>query len=155
MNEMTLPSRQRIRNSNPGDLRPSSLPLSHGYSPQYWIFTSEQGRNILFLWKLNASAGFKPAISDFQSRQVKPLHQGPRQAWMVIYALLIESYDTSNKWLDRAQISQLGSKLRLQLKITVFYLDAEKYSFLIGIWELIPIRRWDKQFHEKCAGSPI
>ena len=33
MNEMTLASRYRIRNS--GGLRPSTLPLGHGGSPQY------------------------------------------------------------------------------------------------------------------------
>ena len=47
MNEMTLPSRHRIRNSNSGGLRPSSLPLGPGGSSLYWIFTNEQGRNIL------------------------------------------------------------------------------------------------------------
>ena len=47
---------------------------SYRGSPQYWIFTSEQGRNILFLWDLNAGAGFEPSISDFSSR----LLQGPR-----------------------------------------------------------------------------
>ena len=30
---MTLPSRQRIRNSSSGGLRPSTLPLGHGGSP--------------------------------------------------------------------------------------------------------------------------
>ena len=30
MNEITLPSRHRIRNSIPGGLRPSTLPLGHG-----------------------------------------------------------------------------------------------------------------------------
>ena len=35
MNEMTLPSRHRIRNSYPGGLRPSTLPLGYGGSPQY------------------------------------------------------------------------------------------------------------------------
>ena len=44
MNEMTLSSRHRIRNSSPGGLRPSTLPLGHAGSPQYWIFTSEWGR---------------------------------------------------------------------------------------------------------------
>ena len=33
--EMTLSSRHRIRNSSPGGLRPSTLPLGHGGSPQY------------------------------------------------------------------------------------------------------------------------
>ena len=37
MNEMTLSSRHRLRNSSPGGLRPSSLPLGHGGSPQYCV----------------------------------------------------------------------------------------------------------------------
>ena len=37
MIEMTLPSRHRILNSSPGGLRPSTLPLGHGGSPQYWL----------------------------------------------------------------------------------------------------------------------
>ena len=32
INKITLPSRHRIRNSSPGGLRPSTLPLSHGGS---------------------------------------------------------------------------------------------------------------------------
>ena len=67
---MTLPSRHRIRNSSPGGLRPSTLPLGHGSSPQYYFFMSERGRNMLFLWNLKARVGFEPAISDFPSRQV-------------------------------------------------------------------------------------
>ena len=51
MTEMTLPSRHRIRNSNPGVLMPCPLLLIHVGSPQYWIFTDEQGSNILFLCK--------------------------------------------------------------------------------------------------------
>ena len=35
MIEMTLSSRHRIRNSNPGGLRPSTLPLGHRGPPQY------------------------------------------------------------------------------------------------------------------------
>ena len=46
MSEMTLLSRHRIRNSCPGGLRPSTLPLGNGGSSQYGIFTSERGRNI-------------------------------------------------------------------------------------------------------------
>ena len=34
---MTLSSRHRIRNSSPSGLRPSTLPLGHGGSPQYWV----------------------------------------------------------------------------------------------------------------------
>ena len=54
MNEVTLPSRHRIRNSSPGGLRPSTLSLAHRGSPQYYIFTSERGSNNLVLWNLNA-----------------------------------------------------------------------------------------------------
>ena len=35
MNMMKLPSRHRIRNSNSGGLRPSTLPIGRGGSPQY------------------------------------------------------------------------------------------------------------------------
>ena len=35
--EMTLSSRHKIRNSSPGGLTPSTLPLGHGGSPQYWL----------------------------------------------------------------------------------------------------------------------
>ena len=37
MSEMILPSRHRIRNSNPGGLRPRTLSLGHGGSPQYYV----------------------------------------------------------------------------------------------------------------------
>ena len=61
---MTLPFRHKIRYSSPGGLRPSTLPPGHchGGSPQYWIFTSEWGSNILFLWNLEVRVGFEPAI---------------------------------------------------------------------------------------------
>ena len=44
----------QTQDSKHGALRPSTLLLSHGGSPQYWIFTSEQRRNILFLWNLKS-----------------------------------------------------------------------------------------------------
>ena len=72
MNEMTLPSRHRIRNSSPGGLRPSTLPLVHGGSSQYWIFTSERGRNILFFWNLKARVGLEPAISKQAALTIAP-----------------------------------------------------------------------------------
>ena len=48
MNEMTLPSRHRIRNSNRGCLRPNTLPLVHGGSTHYWIFTIEGMKHLCF-----------------------------------------------------------------------------------------------------------
>ena len=48
-------------------LRPGTLPLGHGGSPQYWIFTGERGTNILFFWNLNARAGSNPRSPTFQT----------------------------------------------------------------------------------------
>ena len=59
MNEMTLPSRQKTRTSSRGVLSPSTLPLVHWGSPQYWIFTRERGSNISFLENLKAIVGFE------------------------------------------------------------------------------------------------
>ena len=46
---MTLSSRHRIRNSSPGGLRPSTLPLGHGGSPQYWLSHVDGKKHVLFL----------------------------------------------------------------------------------------------------------
>ena len=62
MNDVPPPSRHRIRNSSPGVLRKNTLPLGHGGSTQYSIFTNEWRRNILLLLNLNARAGDEPAI---------------------------------------------------------------------------------------------
>ena len=47
---MTLSSRHRTRNSSPGGLRPSTLLLGHGGSPQL-TFTRGWGRNIFVSFK--------------------------------------------------------------------------------------------------------
>ena len=49
MNEMTLSSRHRIRNSSHGSLRPSTLLLGHGGSPQYRLSHVDGGETFLFL----------------------------------------------------------------------------------------------------------
>ena len=51
MSEITLPSRHRIRNLNPGGLRPSTLPLAHRGSPQYWVSQVDGERNIFVSFK--------------------------------------------------------------------------------------------------------
>ena len=48
---MTLPSRHRIRNSSPGGLRPSTLPLGHGGSPQYWLSNVDGEETFLVSFK--------------------------------------------------------------------------------------------------------
>ena len=49
MIEMTLSSRHRIRDLNPGGLRPSTLPLGHGGSPQYYLSHVDGEETFLFL----------------------------------------------------------------------------------------------------------
>ena len=49
MIEMTLSSRHRIRNSNPGGLRPSTLPLGHGGSHNTNFHTWMGKKHFLFL----------------------------------------------------------------------------------------------------------
>ena len=59
---MTLPSRHRIRNSSPGGLRPSTLPLGHGGSPQYWL-SHVDGEETLFV-------SFKPPRPGTEPRSL-------------------------------------------------------------------------------------
>ena len=48
MSEMKLSSRHRIRNSNPGGLRPSTLPLGHRDSPQYEFCEWMEKKHVCF-----------------------------------------------------------------------------------------------------------
>ena len=61
MNEMTLPFRHRIRNSGPGGLRPNTLPLGHGGSPQYSI-SRVSGEETFYFFETRVV--FEPAIFD-------------------------------------------------------------------------------------------
>ena len=61
MSEMTLSSRHRIRNSNPGSLRPITLPLGHGGFPQYCVLRADGEETFLFLSnRLNKEASPEP-----------------------------------------------------------------------------------------------
>ena len=48
MSKMTMPSRHRIRNSNPGGLRPSTLHLGHGGFSQYFVLQVDGEETFLF-----------------------------------------------------------------------------------------------------------
>ena len=126
------PSRQRIKNSNPGGLRPSTLPLGHGVSPQYEILRSEQGRNIWFLWNLNARARFELAITDFPSRHYCKHHckhhctrasartySSTSQRWS-IFSLLPQAYGVTNCTWELIQ--QLPRSLTFSCTAKGFYL---------------------------------
>ena len=51
MNEMTLSYRHRTRDSSPGGVKPSTLPLGHGGSPQYWFLHVDGEETFLFFFK--------------------------------------------------------------------------------------------------------
>ena len=57
MSELTLSFRHRIQNANPGGLRPSTLPLGHGGSPQYFYEIYEWMGNKDFCFFLAAETG--------------------------------------------------------------------------------------------------
>ena len=59
---MTLSSRHRIRNSSPGGLRPSTLPLGHGGSPQYWLSHVDGEETFLFLSTEPRTLAWKAAV---------------------------------------------------------------------------------------------
>ena len=56
---MILSSRHRIRSSSPGGLRPSTLPLGHGGSPQYWL-SHVDGEETIFVSFKPPSPGTEP-----------------------------------------------------------------------------------------------
>ena len=84
---MTLSSRHRIRNSSPGGLRPSTLPLGHGGSPQYWIIGP---RSIIFrtpstaaFWMatITYSVSCRPKESAIKGFRPSPPPLLPQKNW--------------------------------------------------------------------------
>ena len=79
--EMTLSSRHRTRNSRPRGLRPSTLPLGHGGSPQYWL-SHVDGEETVFesfesFWKFLKGSGANhypraPALQIYNTVFWKP-----------------------------------------------------------------------------------
>ena len=65
---MTLPSRHRIWNSNPGGLRTSTLPLGHEGSPQYWVLRVDGDETFLFLAN-RRDRGTNPELYVYRLRQ--------------------------------------------------------------------------------------
>ena len=115
MIEMTLSSRHSIRNSSPGGLRPSTLPLSHGGSPQYWL-SHVDGEETCFVsfkpprprteprtlaWKvtvLTATLG-PPPILDKTSAYIYRLYFTPTVLTTTLGPPLI--LDTTNAYIYR------------------------------------------------------
>ena len=52
----------QIRNSYPGGLRPNTLPLGHGSSPQYWVLRVGGEETFLLLSNRYRTQGHRPSL---------------------------------------------------------------------------------------------
>ena len=109
MIEMTLSSRHRIQNSCPGGLRPSTLPLGHGGSTQYWLLHLDGEETFIVSFK-PPSTGTEPRTLAWKAAVLTTtLGPPPSRRWNssqnIIYfhrrRVLSEfSEITSDKYLD-------------------------------------------------------
>ena len=101
MSEMTLPARHRIRNSNPVGLRPSTLPLCHGGSPQYWVLRVDGGKFFLFLlnrWDRETNPKFAKG-SGANNYPRAPAHETGYKAAIYIGLHICEQNNISTIWI--------------------------------------------------------
>ena len=93
------------QNSKPGGLRSSTLPIDHIGFSQYWLFTSERGRNFLFLWNLNATAVDGRAIFLVEAGSFNPLTAK-------LFNLNFQPLEVVSRWRDpQLQVSENYSDL--------------------------------------------
>ena len=100
---MTLSSRHRIRNSSPGGLGPSTLPLGHGGSPQYWLSHVDGKETFLFLWNRrdrepNPNSGEKGSGANHYTRATAP-HS--LEMWMHYKMQFHEAQCDAISWIGR------------------------------------------------------
>ena len=80
MNVMTLPYRHMTRNSIPGVLRPSTLPLGHGGLPHYVIFAIECKRSNFCFFKTWMQSGTQIRDLRLFRQAASATAPGPRQS---------------------------------------------------------------------------
>ena len=102
MNEMTLSSRHRIRNSRPGGLRPSTLPLGHGGFPQYCVLHVDGEKTFSFFFQ-DAETGNRTPDSSVKGSGANhyPRDPAPQLQYMgensnCIFSALRISFDPSS-----------------------------------------------------------
>ena len=83
MIEMTLSSRHMIRNSSPGGLRPSTLPLGHGGSPQYWL-SHVDGEETFFVSFKPPRPGIEPRTLAWKAAVLTTTLGPPPFQWRVV-----------------------------------------------------------------------
>ena len=90
---MTLSPRHRIRNSSPGGLRSSTLPLGHGGSPRYWLFYVD-GEETFFVSFKPPRPGTEPQALAWKAAVLTTTLGPPPLSWggmRVFYDCVIES----------------------------------------------------------------
>ena len=127
---MTLPSRHRIRNSNPGGLRPSSPLLGHGASPQYWIFTSEQGRNTFVSLKREYQSTVR--ARDLRISKQAALATAPEPLHYVMYRIIELSLIVRSSWKCCKNDIEFENVIYVSLKITMFSYECWKPSTIVA-----------------------
>ena len=102
MNEMTLSSRHRIWNSSHVGLRPSTLPLGHRGSPQYWVLHVDWEETFLFLSNCSANHYPRaPALEDIWPWRSSQRHESQRMnfSFIAIYgSVLFPSTSNLDQW---------------------------------------------------------
>ena len=118
MIEMTLSSRHRIRNSSPGSLRPSTLPLGHGGSPQYWL-SHVEGEETFFCFFQTAETGNRTLNSGVKGSGANHYPRAPAQVekclcwemsmkhknglkWTMFFFLNRNNYQGWIKWVENS-----------------------------------------------------
>ena len=104
---MTLSSRHRIRNSSPGGLRPSTLTLGHGGSPQYWLLHVD-GEETFFISFKPPRLGTEPRTLAWKAAVLTTTLGPPPEIDLVISEKLLhfEQYYMHVKWLTLGAATQ-------------------------------------------------
>ena len=100
---MTLSSRHRIRISSPGGLRPSTLPLGHGSSPQYWL-SHVDGEETFFCFFQTAETGNRTPNSGVKGSGANHYPRAPALRTTmssIIWDLTIKSARCGSRWRVR------------------------------------------------------
>ena len=113
MIEMTLSSRHRIRNSSPGGLRPSTLPLGHGGSPQYWL-SHVDGEETFFVSFKPPRPGTEPRSLAWKAA-VLTTTLGPPPSWYRVVRTKASCFSRSVHLLKK--LNWLPVKFRIHFKI--------------------------------------
>ena len=131
---MTLSSRHRIRNSSPDGLRPSTLPLGHGGSPQYWL-SHVDGEETVFVSFKPPRPGTEPRTLAWKAAVLTTILGPPPIIQLNVNHLL-----TDQRWLKTDLfytkywnipiLEYIVNQIILLKNVSVFYCNAKRQYLL-------------------------